>query len=76
MSVEDDIKRRFGQVITNPSAALIEVGKQNTELHEELAGCYKELDRYRNALTTITKMPYEPAVRIATLALGGRSLNG
>jgi hypothetical protein len=75
MSTEDEIKRRFGQVITNPSAALLEVGAQNTELHAELADCYKELDRYRNALTTISKME-GPAAKIATLALGARSLNG
>jgi hypothetical protein len=66
----------IGKIIANPTEALIEVGKQNTELHTELAECYVELDRYRNALTTITKMPYEPAVTVATLALGGRSLNG
>jgi len=40
-------------VLNNPSKALIAVGKENTELHDEMDRCYRELDVYRNALTVI-----------------------
>lgn len=65
-----------GKIITDPRAALLEVGKENTEMREELNGCYQELDRYRRALTTISTMPYSPAAEMATRALANRPLNG
>ncbi len=40
-------------IIDDPSKALIAVGKENTELHEEMNRCHCELDIYRNALTVI-----------------------
>lgn len=40
-------------ILNNPSKALIAVGKENTELHEEMDRCHRELDIYRNALTVI-----------------------
>lgn len=60
------------KVITNPAAALREVGKENSELHEEQARTWAELDLYRNALTAISTMPYEPAQRVALAALAQR----
>ena len=55
-------------VITNPVEALVAVGKENSEIHEELARVYSELDRYRNALTEITTAPGRPG-EIARKAL-------
>jgi len=40
-------------IINNPSKALLAVGKENTELHEEMDRCHRELDIYRQALTVI-----------------------
>lgn len=57
--------------VTNPVEALVTVGKENSELHEELARVYSELDWYRNALTFISGMPNEAAA-IATKALQKR----
>lgn len=57
------------KIITNPAVALLEVGKENSELHEEQARTWTELDLYRTALTTISTMPYEPARRVALAAL-------
>lgn len=58
-------------VVTNPHEALLAVGKENSELHEELHRVYGELDRYRGALTKITEMQGNPAARIAMAALAG-----
>ena len=58
-------------VIENPAEALVTVGKENSELHEELARVYSELDWYRNALTFISGMPNKAAA-IATSALQKR----
>jgi hypothetical protein len=61
--------------ISNPNEALLRVGKENTELHDELRVVYAQLDGYRVALTTISKMP-GPASEVALRALGNRPLNG
>jgi hypothetical protein len=63
-----------GKIITNPNEALVHVGKENTELHEEVQRLYIELDWYRTALTTISKMP-NAAADIAKLALQKRPFN-
>lgn len=64
------------KVITNPAAALLEVGKENSELHEEQARTWAELDRYRDALTAISKMTHCPsAAKVAVNALAGRRLS-
>jgi len=55
--------------ITDPVQALVAVGKENSELHEELARIYAELDRYRSALQKVMSHPGEPG-RIARAALG------
>jgi hypothetical protein len=62
--------------IVNPNEALVRVGKENTELHEELRAVYAELDHFRNGLTIIAGMPYEPAAKVANNALAKRPLNG
>jgi|HubBroStandDraft_3_1064219.scaffolds.fasta_scaffold78831_2 hypothetical protein len=62
--------------ITNPTEALVRVGKENTELHEELARVYADLDHFRNGLTLISGMPYEPAAKVANNALAKRPLDG
>ncbi len=52
--VRDALVGRHGTIIlNNPSKALIAVGKENTELHEEMTRCHGELDVYRQALTVI-----------------------
>ena len=58
-------------IITDPVAALVRVGKENTELHEELARCYSELDRYRTAMTKLADAPGLPG-QIARAALAGK----
>lgn len=63
-------------VITNPVKALVDVGKENSHLHEELAKVYAELDLYRNALTTISTIPHEAASRIAKAALAQQRTTG
>jgi hypothetical protein len=40
-------------ILNNPSKALVAVGKENSELHEEMDRCHRELDIYREALTVI-----------------------
>ena|SRR5258706_15005139 len=45
-------------ILNNPSKALIAVGKENTELHEEMDRCHRELDIYRNALTVIAYLSW------------------
>ena len=50
-------------IIDNPTEALVKVGKENTELHEELARVYSELDLYRNTLTAIVGVTGEPHSR-------------
>jgi len=64
------------KTITNPTEALVRVGKENSELHEELRNVYSELDHFRNALTLIAGMPYQPAVDVANNALAKKPLNG
>jgi conjugal transfer/entry exclusion protein len=52
--VLDALVGRHGTtIINNPSKALIAVGKENSELHEQIDQCWKELDVYRNALTVV-----------------------
>jgi hypothetical protein len=64
------------KTITDPVRALVEVGKENSQLHEEQARTWAELDHYRNALTAITTMKDCPtAVRVALNALAGRRLD-
>lgn len=58
----------FDKVIANPSEALLAVGRENSQLHEELAACYAELDRMRNGLTAILSDPAN-AVAYASKAL-------
>lgn len=62
------------QSIDNPIEALVAVGKENSELHEELARVYTELDRYRDALTKISQSPGLPG-QVAKAALAQRSAN-
>lgn len=57
------------KILTNPTEALIVVGKENTELHEEVTLLQAYNDLYRNALTSIMKLG-GPAGSIATAALG------
>lgn len=47
-------------IITDPVKAIVAVGKENSELHEELAVVYAELDLYRNTLTAISTVDGEP----------------
>ena len=55
------LEQTHGTIIINdPSKALVAVGKENTELHEEMDRCHRELDIYRNALTVIAYL--EPAM--------------
>jgi hypothetical protein len=58
----------------NPVAALVDVGKENTELHEEVARLYREIDWYRTVLVTISTMPND-AASIAKRGLAGRPIN-
>jgi hypothetical protein len=60
------------RIIGDPAQALVAVGTENSQLHEELAKVYVELDRYRNALTTIGKMPFAAAADLAKRALAGK----
>jgi thioredoxin-like negative regulator of GroEL len=62
------------KVVTDPVKALVDVGKENSELHEELARCYAELDLYRDTLTLISKMP-TPAAAVALRALAQKMGN-
>lgn len=61
----------MAEVITDPVKALVHVGTENSQLHEELRVVYAELDRYRNALTKISSHPGEPG-KIARTALAGK----
>src|SRR6266446_4613029 len=48
------LQQHHGTIILNdPSKALIAVGKENSELHEEMDRCHRELDIYREALTVV-----------------------
>jgi hypothetical protein len=58
-------------ILEDPIQALIAVGKENSELHEELARIYAEVDRYRNALMVIATIP-GPAMDVAKRALANR----
>lgn len=61
---------------TNPVEILAMVGRENTELHEELRKVYSELDHYRNALALIRGMPFEVPAKVAGNALMLKPLNG
>ena len=70
-------------VLNNPSKALLAVGKENTELHEEVFRVHNELDIYRTALTAIKDIDpgtvtdgLEWAQKIATAALGQIRVGG
>jgi hypothetical protein len=72
----DDWNRRIEEqharqiaTIADPAEALVHVGKENTELHEELGRVYGELDRYRQALTVIADGCSVDPARIAKTAL-------
>lgn len=61
-----------GTILFNdPQAQLRAVGKENTELHAELSAVYRELDRYRNALTRLADYPDGKVQQIAKGALAG-----
>jgi hypothetical protein len=62
------------KAIDNPVEALVAVGKENSELHEELARVYAEVDRYRVALQMIMLHPGDPGA-IARAALANRNAN-
>jgi hypothetical protein len=47
------------EIITDPVQALFKVGKENSELHEELARVYSELTWYVRGLTYLAEMPNE-----------------
>lgn len=52
--VLQSLQRNHGTIaISNPSKALLAVGAENSELHEEMDRCHRELDIYRGALTVI-----------------------
>ena len=71
------IERQVGNaVLTDPVELLVAVGVENSQLHEELRQVYAELDRYRNALTIISRMQYAPAATVATRALAQKVING
>lgn len=46
-------------IINNQSKALIAVGKENTELHDEVGSLQHEVDLYRNPLTVIAYLDPE-----------------
>lgn len=56
------------KVLENPVEALMLVGKENTELHEELATVQRQLDWFRRGLTYISQMPNQ-AGPVATKVL-------
>ena len=59
----------------DPVQALAALGTENRELHEELQGVYRDLDRYRNALTAISKLPQpNTAIKLAKDALAHKPL--
>lgn len=73
----------FAKTVTNPVEALVHVGKENTELHEELAAVYHDLDLYRDALAAIVGIKafdpgdaYDRAKLYAEAALAGHRLPG
>ena len=70
---ERRMAQEFFKRVDNPVEALVAVGKENTELHEELARVYGELDLYRNALTEITEIP-GPAAAVALRALAQKRM--
>jgi len=59
------------KVITNPVEALVDIGKENSQLHEEVQALYREVDWYRRGLTYISEMPNQ-AGPVATLVLQKR----
>lgn len=73
----------FAKKIDNPVEALILVGSENSELHEELASVYAEVDLYRDALMAIDQLKDKQitaedrcsrALEYAKAALEGRRL--
>jgi hypothetical protein len=56
------------KLLENPVDQLRAVGTENSELHEELAVCYRQMDIMRRALTEIAEAPY-PTAAIAFKAL-------
>ncbi len=61
----------MAEIITNPYETLIEVGKENSELHEEVFRLQTEIDRYRTALQSLVGYP-GPASIVAQNALANR----
>lgn len=55
----------------NPIEQLMAVGKENTELHQEISRLYPEIDRYRRALTELSKYPDAYVQGMAKKALAG-----
>jgi hypothetical protein len=47
------LQRHGTIVVDNPTKAMIAVGKENTDLHEEVERMWRELDLYRDALTLV-----------------------
>lgn len=73
----------FAKVVTDPVEALVAVGKENTELHEELVVVYAEVDLYRDALAAIAQIDasdpadgFRSAQICANAALSGLRLPG
>lgn len=62
------------QTIINPTEALVKVGTENSQLHEELAKLQREHYHFVKALKIISEMPNE-AAPIATRALQLRPLD-
>jgi hypothetical protein len=62
------------KTLDNPVEALMAVGKENSELHEEVFRLQSEVDRYRNALFIIADHPSE-AGEIAKAALANKRVN-
>jgi hypothetical protein len=73
MAERDQFLKDNPQVLIDPIDSLVVVGKQNTQLHEELLKVYDELDRYRTALTVIADGCTADPARTAKAALANRS---
>lgn len=76
--MSDDLATKLARdhgrkVITDPVRALVEVGTENTQLHDELQRVYSELDHFRRALTIISDAPGR-AGQVARDALALRPL--
>lgn len=73
----------FAKVVDDPVEALVAVGKENTELHDELITVYHEMDLYRDCLAEITRIQtsdpgeaFDKAKMYAEAALSGQRMPG